>query len=93
MIIGLVGRLSSQRRMGPPRVVIIGHPPVQSGPEVRSRSKGVEIDAFVFHGSPKPFDKDVVHPSAPAIHADLDLGVWKDTGEAGAGQTDCLDRC
>ena len=75
--------------MGPPRVVI-GHPPVQSGPEVRSRFKGVEIDAFVLHGSPEPFDEDVVHPSAPPIHADLDLGVQQDTGEPGAGKLTAL---
>ena len=36
---------------------------------------------LVLHRAPEPFDKDVVHPSPLAIHADLDLVGLQDAGE------------
>ena len=52
--------------------VIIGNPPAKASPQLGAGLEGMEIDALVLQGSPKAFDEDIVHPPAPAIHADLD---------------------
>ena len=39
----------------------------------------LEIDLLVFDASPRPFDEDIVHPAAPAVHADLDAVSVKQT--------------
>lgn len=54
----------------------------QASPQFRSGLEGVEIDAFVFQGPPQPLDKDIVHPSPPAIHADANASVFQDVGKA-----------
>lgn len=33
------------------------------------------VNAFVFQGTPEPFDHDIVHPAAFAIHGNPDVGV------------------
>ena len=47
---------------------------------------GVQVDVLVLHRAPEPFDKDVVHPSPLAIHADLDLVGLQDASELLAGE-------
>jgi len=44
--------------------------------------KVTQVDLFILHRSPEPFDKDVVeHPAAP-IHADLNVLRQQDIGYA-----------
>jgi hypothetical protein len=50
----------------------------------------VQIDLFVFHGFPQPFDEEVVAPAATAIHADLDLFLLKHADESRAGKLTAL---
>ncbi len=46
-----------------------------------------QIHLFVFHRSPQPLDnKDVVPPTAFAIHADPDALGLEHVGEFGAGE-------
>lgn len=54
-------------------LIIIGEPSAKTGTQFRSGLEGVQIDAFVLHRPPEPFDEDIVHPPSPTIHADLDL--------------------
>ncbi len=35
--------------------------------------EGVQINAFVFQGTPQPLDKDIVHPATFAVHRGLDV--------------------
>jgi len=51
---------------------------------------GVQIDLLVFQRSPQTLDEDVVHPSALAIHADVDLGIEQHGGEGLAGELAAL---
>lgn len=37
--------------------------------------EGLQIDAFILQGAPKPFDHHVVHPAALAVPGDTDSGV------------------
>lgn len=41
----------------------------------------VQMNRFVFHGFPWPFDKDLVTPAASAIHANLDVVLFKHADE------------
>jgi len=50
----------------------------------------VQIDRLIFERPPKPFDKDIVHVSAPAIHGDRDLRILEDAGELEAGELTAL---
>jgi len=71
-------------------VVIIGEPSAQAGTQFRSGLEGVQIDAFVLHRPPEPFDEDIVHPASPAVHADLDLGCAQHPDEGVAGELAAL---
>ena len=52
--------------------------------------EGVQIDAFIFQGSPQPFNHDVV-PTAPlAVHGDANVRLFKDVGELIAGELAAL---
>ena len=88
-MIRLVGRLSTQGRVGPMSIVV-GDPPIQPAPEFRAGLEGMQVDAFVFHGAPEPLDEDVVHPAPPAIHADPHPGILEQIGEARAGELAAL---
>src|SRR3546814_8960883 len=54
--------------------VVIGDPPAEASPELRVGLEGVEIGAFIFQRPPEPLNEDIVHPAAPAIHADAHVG-------------------
>ena len=47
---------------------------------------GVQVDMLVLHRAPEPFDKDVVHPSSPSVHADRNVVCLQDAGEFFAGE-------
>lgn len=50
-------------------------------PQSSNAVVGVQVDMLVLHRVPEPCDKDVVHPSPLAIHADLDTVDLQDAGE------------
>ena len=50
----------------------------------------VEVDFLVFEAAPQPFDKDVVHAAALAVHADHDLMGLQNAGEVLAGELAAL---
>jgi len=35
--------------------------------------EGVQVNAFVFQGTPQPLDKDIVHPATFAVHRGFDV--------------------
>ena len=47
---------------------------------------GMEVDLLVFEAAPQPLDKDVVHASALAVHADHDPVPFQGAGEVVAGE-------
>src|SRR5205807_10009547 len=51
---------------------------------------GIEVDFLVFETAPQPLDKDVVHASAFAVHADRDPVVLQSAGEVVAGKLAAL---
>ena len=38
---------------------------------------GVQVDVLVFNALPQPFDEHVIHPSALAVHAELDTMIFE----------------
>jgi len=54
--------------------------------------KCMEIHAFVLQGPPQPFDHDVVHPAALAVHGDPDVCVFEHLGELEARELTALVR-
>src|ERR1700692_1095540 len=53
---------------------------------VRHAVVSAQINLFVFHAPPQPFDKHVVTPGTFAIHADLDFVLEQNIGEGFAGE-------
>ena len=53
---------------------------------------GFQIDFLVFQAAPHPFDKDIVDPSALAVHADSDIRILEDIDEGLAGELGALVR-
>jgi len=41
----------------------------------------LQVHLLVFETPPKPLDKDVIEPSTPAVHADLNAGLLEQAGE------------
>ena len=48
--------------------------------------EGIQIDAFIFEAAPQPFDKDVIHPAALAIHRDTNASNLQCAGPLEAGE-------
>ena len=61
--------------------VVIGDPPAKASPQLGTGLEGMAVDALVLQGAPESLDEDIVHPPAPAIHADADLGIAQQAGE------------
>ena len=55
--------------------VILGQPFSDAFPCFRAGFKGGWVNAFVFQGTPQPFDHAVVDPSAFAMHRDFGRGL------------------
>ncbi len=53
---------------------------------LRDRPVLVEIDLLVFHGTPEPFNEDVVEDASSAVHADLNPAVLQAPGKVQAGK-------
>ena len=52
--------------------IIVADPLLQSGMQAEAGFKCMPINAFIFQRAPQPFNEDIVHPPALAIHADAD---------------------
>lgn len=55
-------------------VIIKLYPFADPGFGLPAAAPGMQINTFIFEGPPKPFDEDVVHEAAFAIHGDFDPG-------------------
>jgi hypothetical protein len=62
--------------MTPPRVVAF-IPQRTSLSYLARRAIRLEINIFVLHPFPEPFNEQIVHPAASAIHADFDIVLFK----------------
>ena len=51
---------------------------------------GVQVNMLVLHRAPESLDKDVVHPSSFAVHADRNVVRLQDAGELFAGELTTL---
>jgi hypothetical protein len=71
-------------------LVIEAEPGTDAGLGLGDAGIGVEIDLLVFEAAPQPFDEDVVHVAALAIHADRDPVVLQGAGEVVAGELAAL---
>jgi len=49
-----------------------------------------EVDLLIFDTAPKPFDEYVIHPRAPAVHADSNAVVVEHAGKCHAGELGAL---
>jgi len=57
----------------PPVFVVEREVRTQSFLHLRHGTVSLQIDVLVLDTFPEPFDKDVVHPPALAVHADGDV--------------------
>ena len=58
--------------------------------KLSNRVVRVQVDMFILHRTPKPFDEHVIHPAALAIHTDLNAVGLQDAGESLAGELAAL---
>ena len=58
----------------------------QAGDGLRRRFVILDVDVFVFHATPEPFNEDVIQRSASPIHADGDLALFENPSERAAGE-------
>src|SRR5208282_4597573 len=56
-----------------PLCIVEGEVARQRRPCITNTAVGPQIDLFVFHRPPKPFDEHIVSPGAAAVHADSTL--------------------
>src|SRR2546427_3668072 len=52
----------------------------------------LQVNLFVLHGSPQPFDENIVQSSPPSIHADQDVLFLQPARESFAGELRSLIR-
>jgi hypothetical protein len=57
---------------------------------LRYRFIGLEVDLFIFDAVPEAFDKDVVSPSAFAIHADSGILLLESPSKGLTGELTAL---
>src|SRR6202040_3807163 len=71
-------------------LVIKAEPGADAGLGLGDTGIGVEVDLLVFQATPQSLDKDVVHESPFAVHADGDLVALQRGGELVAGELAAL---
>ncbi len=71
-------------------VVVKAYPLLQAVTQLGAAVERMQVKVVVFDGPPQPFNEDVVLASAAAVHADGDIVVFKNLGEAVAGKLDAL---
>jgi hypothetical protein len=54
--------------------------------EISNAVVGVQVDMLVLHRAPESFDRDVVHLSSFAVHADRNAARLKEAGELLTGE-------
>src|SRR5258708_20120688 len=67
-----------------------GHPGTDAGPRLATVGVGFQMYFFIFDRAPQPFDEDVVHETAAAVHRNRDASRFKLAGECGAGELGSL---
>src|SRR5476651_606777 len=73
-------RLSIKNRMRP-CVVIMLYPFPNLLACLQAVIEGVEINTFIFEGTPKAFNEHIIHPAAFAIHGDFNIPGFEQGGE------------
>ena len=58
-----------------PLPVIVSKPSSQAFSQIEAVFKRMKMKIVILHRPPEPLDKDVVHASAAAIHADFKLAI------------------
>ena len=51
---------------------------------------GLKINLFVFQAAPKALNKNIIHPSALAVHTDFDAVIFQYIGEMSTGKLTAL---
>ncbi len=64
----------------------------QAGDGLRRGFVITDVDVFVFHAAPQPFNEDVVQRTASPVHADGDLALFENPGERATGELRTLIR-
>lgn len=65
----------------PSVVVIILKIGLKSSIQLTAIFADMKIYILIFHGTPNPFDHDIVHGPAFAVHADADAMIGKQAGK------------
>jgi hypothetical protein len=83
-----------RRAVGEPLVrtpaIVKGDPRADAGVRVTAVDVALEVDVLMLERAPQPFDEDVVHPAAAAIHRDAHTGGYQHAGEGCAGELAAL---
>ncbi len=61
---------------------IIFKPLHQPAAKLAAAVKRMQVKIMIFDGPPEPFNKNVVHGTATAVHAEGDAGGFKHIGKA-----------
>ena len=69
-----------------PFLVVMSKPLCQVFGKLGSRFVSLQVDSFVFQGTPESFDEDVVLEPPLAVHADLDVPGLEDGGKCLTGK-------
>ena len=70
--------------------VVKAYPFFQAVMQLGAGAERMQVKVVVFDGPPYPFNEDVVLASAAAAHADGDIVVFENLGEAVAGKLGSL---
>ena len=62
----------------------------QIGARIGDTGVGPQVDFFIFDRLPEPLNKDIVAPSAFAVHADFDVVLVQDCDEGITGELAAL---
>ena len=88
-MINLIGCHSTQT--GVPSVLVVEvHPIANALLCLVDTIVGFQIDFLIFQTAPEALDKYIIHPTALAVHADLNIMVLQYLGEALTGELTAL---
>jgi hypothetical protein len=74
----------------PPLLIIEHQPIVDTLLGLSDTIVGLEINLFVFQSSPEALNKDIIQPSALAVHADFDAVIFQYIGKIFTGKLSAL---
>ncbi|MEJ5358589.1 MAG: hypothetical protein WHT06_07920 [Desulfobacterales bacterium] len=67
-------------------VVVVAYPFFQAVTQLGTAVERMQVKVVVFDGPPQPLDEDTILAAAATVHADGDIVVFENLGEAGAGK-------